>query len=427
MSHADTFWKLFWIVVGVLASLFFAVVLALVYFYNPTKTADAAAVGIVFDPSRDPFANKRPDDNRPKFTGEYFYQDALPLAFADWSWGVSVNWNSSEEAYDGTDSFKVNFLQDWSGVRVQASPIDLSLYKGISLAIYPKGQLDDLYIELFDASGNTLGRQSLAWYTSSGKFSSGAWNRVEIPFKNLFPEGQSPRAITGFAISTVHPGVAFIDAVHLEGSVPSHDRWYEPKPVDDVPEKPDPPIPLSYALNSGPIVKNEWKTIFGKFEPTPDGVRIGTTPEKTTGSMSFIRGGQNWSDYSVDTTTYWGQTSSFSILVRYKDDANFVSCAFSNYDAVAQLYEVKKGVSTLIGASPGLAIREYEPWKDAKAGASVQGDRVSCFVDGEQVLSYEIPDITPTGSAGLETWTQNTYDSPHLLQEYLGQASVKKA
>jgi hypothetical protein len=421
MSHADAFWKLFWIIVGVLAAFFLVTILGLVYFYNPSKTADAAAVGVVFDSSRDPFEGKRYSDTRPKFTGEYFYDDALPLSFADWSWGVRVAWTSTDMSYEGINSFKINFLQDWSGMRVNASDIDLSAYQGLSLAINPQSDLGDVYIELFDTYGNSLGKQSLSWYTLTGKLTIGSWNEVSIPFDNLFPAGEGKRPITGYAISTVHPGVAYVDSVHLQTNVASHTRWVMPVPEDappPPPEKPDPPIQLPYSLSVSPNLKDRWKTEFGKFNPTPNGVQVGTIPQKTTGSMSYIRGGQNWQDYSVDTTTYWGQTSSFSILVRYKDDANLISCAFSNYDAVAQLYEVKNGVSTLLGASPGLPVRDYEPWKDAKAGASVQGDRVNCYVDGSRVLSYEIPTMSATGTAGIETWTQNTYDSPHTLQQY---------
>src|SRR5882672_2896572 len=97
MSHADKFWKLFWTVVGCFALLYLIGVIVLSYYYNPTKTADAAAVGVVFDPSRDPYEGKRPSDVRPKFTGEYFYQDDLPLAFADWSWNVKVDWTSGDQ------------------------------------------------------------------------------------------------------------------------------------------------------------------------------------------------------------------------------------------------------------------------------------------------------------------------------------------
>lgn len=421
MSHTDTFWKLFWTVVGIFTVLYFIGVVVLTYFYNPTKTADAAAVGIIFDPSRDPFASSRPNDVRPDFAGSIFYDDALPLAFADWSWGIKVDWDSPEAAYEGTNSAKVNFLQDWSGVRVDASGIDLKGYDGLSLAVYPKDGIDDLYIELFDSYGKSLGKQSLAWYAPDGKFRNNRWNLLNIPLKNLFPEDQSARGISGYAISTINPGVVYLDSVNLIKNTPPHSRWYKPEPVapvEVVEEKPVPPISLPFSLGLSPQDAQSWKTIFGRFELTPNGVRIGSIPEKSTGSMSYILGGQNWTDYSVDSTMYWGQTSAFSILVRYVDDGNFVSCAFSHYNETVQLYDVKKGVSTLLGTSPGLPIRAEEPWKDAKAGASVQGNKVSCYVDGEVALSYEVPDISPTGGVGIETWTRNTYDSPHTLQEF---------
>lgn len=419
MSHTDTFWKLFWTTVGTLVLLYLVGVLALIYLYDPTKTADAAAVGVIFDPSRDPFAAKRPSDNRPKFSGEYFYQDSLPLSLADWSWGVRVDWNSTKTAYSGTQSFRVTFLQDWSGVRAQAPDIDLSDFDGISLAVYPQNT-EDLYIELFDQYGNPFGRQSLGWYTDTGKLQENTWNVVQIPFTNLFPEGQAKRPISGYAISTVHPGIAYIDEVRLQSTTPPHSRWYEPKPIEyvEVPEKPETPASLPYTLQFTPGTSDLWKTIFGRFDVTPNGVRIGTNPQKSTGSMSYIKGGQNWADYRIDTKLYWGQTSAFSILLRYVDDANFVSCAFSHYNEIVQIYSVQNGVSTLIGTSPTLPIDAREPWRDAKASASVKGQVATCYVNGEKVLSATIPEMSAFGKAGLETWTKNTFDSPHTLQEY---------
>lgn len=419
MSHTDTFWKLFWMTVGTLVLLYFVAILALTYFYDPTKTADAAAVGIIFDPSRDPFEGRRLSDNRPSFAGEYFFQDSLPLSMADWSWGVRVNWNAADTAYSGAQSFRVTFLQDWSGVRAQAPDIDISKFDGISLSVYPE-DMDDLFLEVFDQYGNSLGRQSLGWYTESGKLQKNTWNQVSVPFANLFPVGQAKRTISGYAISTVHPGVTYVDEVRLESSVPAHARWYEPKPVEyvEVPEKPETPASLPYTLAYTPETSTLWKTIFGRFDVTATGVRIGTNPQKTTGSMSYIKGGQNWADYRIDTKLYWGQTSAFSILLRYVDDANFVSCAFSHYNEIVQIYSVQKGVSTLLATSPTLPIDAQEPWRDAKAGASVQGDRVSCYVNGEKVLSATIPEMSLFGKAGLETWTRNTFDSPHTLQEY---------
>src|SRR5262249_23647065 len=120
--------------------------------------------------------------------------------------------------------------------------------------------------------------------------------------------------------------------------------------------------------------------------------------------------------YKIDTVLDWGPTESYSILVRFKDDANFVSCAFGNYDATVQIYSVENGVSTSEGQSPLLAVRAFEPWKDAHASASVQDDKVTCYVDGEAALPATLPDMAAKGGVGFETWTRNTYDPPHTLK-----------
>ena len=71
-----------------------------------------------------------------------------------------------------------------------------------------------------------------------------------------------------------------------------------------------------------------------------------------------------------------------------------------------------EGASTTLASSPGIAVRAYEPWKDAKAGAEVMGNRVSCFVDGNRIISATIPDISPLGSIGVESWTRTPTTLP---------------
>jgi len=415
MTHVDKFWRYFWycflvVLIGCL-SLF----VALAQVYNPLKIAEAAAVGVAFDPSHDPFARSGERDARPPFVGEYFYSDSLPLSFADWSWGVNADWASTEHFHEGSRSIRVTFNEQWAGLRAAASPIDLSDYQGLSLAILPDEQVKDLYIQLYDIYGKPFPRQSVGWYTDEKELQPGKWTVARIPFKNLFPAGQKVQEISGYSIGSEALGVAYIDTIHLESSVAAHSRWEEPKYVAPA-EIPADPVFLPYELSFTPSAISEWRAIFGRFDLTRNAVYIGPIAEKSTGSMAFLPGAKDWKDYRVDTVTYWGPVLSFSLLVRFVDDANFVSCAFSDYDGVAQLYVKKDGVSRLVGASPSLSIRAFEPWKDAKAGASVVGNRVTCYVDGEKALSYEVPDMASAGGIGVESWTKNTYDQPHRLE-----------
>jgi len=416
MTHTDKFWKFFWLIAGIVTLLYIIAISVLSYVYNPIRTANAAAVGIVYNTSQDPFASdKKTQNDRPAFSGEYFYEDALPLAFADWSWGVSVDWNSIEQTYEGTHSFKIQFLQQWSGMRVNASDIDLSAYQGLSLAVYPDANVGNVYIEFFDTFGKSLGRQSIGWYAPGNSLKPGTWNFATIPLANLMPAGQSLRPISGYSITSDSPGTIYVDAVHLEKTTAAADRWVEPAPVATTPA-PVTPIPLPYTLSLTPESVDGWYKDFGRFDLTENGVSAGPIPEKTNGSMAYVEGGANWKDYRVDAVVYWGPVETFSLLVRFVDDANFISCAFSRYGEQAQLYEVKNGNSTLLGTTPTLPVRASEPWKDAKHAASVQGNTVSCYQDGIRVLSYTLPDISPTGTVGIETWTRNSLDAPHTLE-----------
>ncbi len=110
--------------------------------------------------------------------------------------------------------------------------------------------------------------------------------------------------------------------------------------------------------------------------------------------------------------------SVFSLLVRFQDDGNFASCAFSHYGEDVQLYHVSKGQSDLVAQSPNLPTRAYEPWKNVDVGTEVEGSRVSCFLDGQRVLAGDMPGLPSSGTVGVETWDPNPNASPHTLVSF---------
>lgn len=414
MTHTDNFWRLFWFsLLG--ATLFYVLLIGiLTYFYNPISTADAEAVGIVYNASKDPFVSARPiNEIQPNFTGEYLYRDGLPIALADWSWGVKTDWNSSERVFEGSRALKIIFLQNWSGARAAAAEFNLHGYEGISLAVFPDSRVGDLYLELYDTYGKSLGRQSIGWYAPGSKLQPEQWNTVTIPLANLMPEGQAVQPITGFSIDADVAGSAYVDAVRLEKTAAAFPRWHEPQVIE---EPPAPPIDMPYSLAITEENASLWRKNFGRFDVANSGVHIGPIAHKTTGSMSYLAGGKHWKNYRVDAIVYWGPVETFSILVRYKDDGNFISCAFGDYGYNVSIFQVKNGESTRISGSPGLAIRTDEPWKDARHGAMVDGNTISCLQDGDVVLRALIPDMPDHGTVGLESWTRNSQYPPHTLK-----------
>jgi hypothetical protein len=139
-------------------------------------------------------------------------------------------------------------------------------------------------------------------------------------------------------------------------------------------------------------------------------------PPKVGGDgMVAYLGGRNWQDYKVDTVLDWGSITSLSLLMRFKDDGNFVSCAFGEYGAGVQLYQVANGFSKVLGESPSLPVPDQDPWYHVHVGAKVVGNRASCFLNNEEIIGANIPTIAATGTVGLEAWDGAALRAPHHI------------
>jgi len=175
------------------------------------------------------------------------------------------------------------------------------------------------------------------------------------------------------------------------------------------------PIDVYHDLQKQGESLDHWYSYYGYFKNGGNSLSIGPLAKKNNDSLAVYRAGASWDDYEMDTTTQWGITSTFSLLARFKNPENYVSCAYSYYGQTAQIYSVVNGVSTNIATSPTLPTKYDEAWKDVKAGIRVQGSEVYCLEDGVVVLKANLPDIPRVGTVGIDAWDQNTEASPHTI------------
>jgi hypothetical protein len=197
--------------------------------------------------------------------------------------------------------------------------------------------------------------------------------------------------------------------------------WTPPVAKVSVPFNPfatSTPEALPYTLTFNNDAFARWYSYYGYFAPAKDSIKIGPLAPQYNDSLAVLRGGKDWSDYSVDATVNWGITSTFSLLARMSDAQNYVSCAYSYYGQTVQMYVVKNGASHELGQTPSLAINHYSPWEGMKAGMQVKGHTVTCFAAGEKVLSMDVNDMASTGTVGFEAWDKNPYSSPHAITSY---------
>jgi hypothetical protein len=412
----ERFWETFWLlfVAIALASLFASLTMFLLHI----NSVNAAAVGMSFDPTKDPFETATKQGNFQLIQG-YVYRDTLPLGLSQWSWDADLNWTSTEQKFEGVAALKMTFNKPWAGMGVSGFSVSRNSAQTLTFAVYPDASVTDLYVELYDKNGNSMGRQSVGWYTLNGRLVPNFWQTITIPLYNLAGAAGS-QTITGISISTENTGVAFVDSLQFTNTPSSHSVWVQPADFDTPPFNPfatSTPSLLPYVLTFSPEAFSHWYSYYGTLMRHDDGMVIGPTPGGNTDSVSVFRGGKSWADYQVKTTVDWGLASTFSVLTRFADAQNYVSCAFGSYGQTVTIYDVHNGVSTELAQTPALSVPYDSAWVKVPLGAQVQGKHVACFARGTQVLSADISDIPVQGSVGLEVWDQNSYASPHTVRQ----------
>lgn len=414
----DSFWKIFW--VSTSGIFLVSLVVSVSIFVYSVSNVDASAIGATFDGTKDPFQLGLYKSGSFALVNGVVYRDAFPLRLEQWGWDSKVGWSSSEEVYSDTASIKIQFLKEWAGMGLSGFTAPVTSYTSISFAVRPDTLVGDLYISVYDDKRNALPRQSIGFYAKDGALVPNTWQVITIPLKNLFG-GQTPTALSAISISTTNPGTAFVDDITFGKDPVEHAVWVQPEWVPSPPFNPfatSTPVFLPYVLEFTESQKDRWYSYFGFMEFKNNGLQIGPSAPNFNDSLVVFRSGNTWADYQIEVTVDWGLTSTFSLLARVQDPLNYTSCAYSYYGQTVQMYQVTNGVSRQLGQSPGLPTKYDAPWAGMKASMKVQGKIVTCYADGEKVLSYDIPDMPARGTVGFEAWDKNTYASPHTIRSF---------
>lgn len=415
----DRFWKSFWLLFSGATLLCIAVSASI--FFAHVGSIDTAVVGMDYTPDKDPFETSLHAAAAPVLAGGFLYKDALPLGLNTWAWDATLDWRSSGQVYEGGYALRAVFTKEWAGFGVSGIKIDTTANKTLSLAVRPDGTVGDLYIEAYDKNGVELGRQSLGWYTPGGSLPPNQWQLIAIPIQNLLGSSTSP-TITALSLSTTNPGTVYVDAIQFTSAPSSHAPWVYVEP-DGYVEPPFNPFATSTAI-SLPYTQtfsvnndDEWYSLRGFFEQDYNEFKIGPQKGGNADSLALLRGGKAWTDYEVTATVTWGTTRVFALIARMSDENNYVSCSFSNQSDTIQMYDVQNGVSTLVTQSDKLHYSDYTGG-NGHPGATVQGNTLSCSIDGKQILQKVIADIPARGTVGMEAWDQDDTLTAHEVTSF---------
>lgn len=148
---------------------------------------------------------------------------------------------------------------------------------------------------------------------------------------------------------------------------------------------------------------NEWRGDWGSATTSPDGVLLLRATASTTGATALLPGSSEWTDYSYTADVTLNVNGSFSLLGRYADAKNFLSCTFAGrYVSINEtLNGVRKQVASVrLPTSISSAVLS-----NTNVRMEVSKNRITCSRTGAADVSYTISDDRlMKGGIGISNW-----------------------
>jgi len=144
---------------------------------------------------------------------------------------------------------------------------------------------------------------------------------------------------------------------------------------------------------------NGWTATRDRFEIGENTMTMGSG-ENNTGTVAFLDGSLHWTDYLFDTNVDWKKGSNFSLLSRFQNDSNYLSCNFSNGSI---RLEQKINDETIILEQKKISLPADKTNLDL--AMKIEANSASCgFNDQDLLFSNNIDGRLSHGGIGLKTW-----------------------
>jgi RHS repeat-associated protein len=141
-------------------------------------------------------------------TTTHLYDENLVSGWLDWSWNTTITWQSTEEAYAGSNSAKVVYTSPWGGLYFHTNtPVDATEFSDVRFAIKTtNGSIDgtDIEVGLYDTSENLFDNLSLDPYLPGGILPDDTWTEVSIPLSTYGATSTSGVSIQVGTTTTVY-------------------------------------------------------------------------------------------------------------------------------------------------------------------------------------------------------------------------------
>lgn len=156
-----------------------------------------------------------------------------------------------------------------------------------------------------------------------------------------------------------------------------------------------------------------WVKSWGKMAIADKKLFLGSQ-STTTGALAFLDGSYYWRDYRFNVIADFVKGQTFSLVSRFKDEKNYVSCVYT--PEYVRLTLTLDGEQTLVANekdSTGLL------GEDKNIGMVVHDDTVDCLVNQASVISVRVDRVPTMGGVGISSWDPEVNNSGMTIREVI--------
>lgn len=148
---------------------------------------------------------------------------------------------------------------------------------------------------------------------------------------------------------------------------------------------------------------NEWHSDWGSATTSPDGVLLLRATASTTGATALLPDSKEWTDYSYTADITFNVNGSFSLLGRYTDAKNFLSCTFA--DHYVSINETLDGVRKQVTSVRLHTSISSAVLTSTNVRMEAHKNRITCSRTGAEDVSYTLSDTRlMKGGIGISNW-----------------------
>lgn len=233
-----------------------------------------------------------------------------------------------------------------------------------------------------------------------------AKNTIQVPFSVPVPVVASVKKVAGTSVTSTK------STATKATSTPAI-------AVPPAPAEASQPFILPYSESSF-TGDASWQRIWGTMAIASSGFMEVGANSSDNGGGTWLKGSSAWTNYTFTATVDWAKGGTFSLMARYNNGDNYMSCEFDN-DGQVYIHQILNGRDQVVGQG---IVWNIPATGDIQASIAVNESHISCGLDGGVILpildnfhTFIPPGLLMGGGIGVSTWDPQINNSQIIVKQ----------